>query len=122
MTSIIEKTDAYEVEASDLVVVACQLETSGLRLELQSPTVNWTLAIEGGYALEGRPMADLVGERVQGIRARKRDGQLKVKGGEGWVLTVETDRDYEAWQIYSTGGERLIAIPGGGVAVWTVAP
>ena len=33
-------------------------------------------------------------------------------------LTVSPDPDYEAWEVVRPNGERVIAMPGGGVAVW----
>jgi hypothetical protein len=63
-------------------------------------------------------MSDLIGESVPLIRAHKTEGALEMKLGHNWIVKVESDNDCEAWQMYSSNGERLIAIPGGGIAVW----
>jgi hypothetical protein len=129
MTSIVERVDAYEVEPSDLVVASCQREPAGLRLELHSANTIWTITIEGSFSIRhgsgsnhvwATPdISELLGESVHLIRARKSNGELHVQVGRDWIITVEPDDSYEAWQIYSSNGERLIAVPGNGVAVWT---
>jgi hypothetical protein len=127
MTSIIENADAYDLRASELVVATCQRNSSTLQLELRSPTETWTLIVEGRWsvrsdrsgaeAVPSPEVSDLVGESVRLIRARKVDGELEMKLTH-WIVIVEPDNDYEAWQMYSSNGERLIAVPGDGIAVW----
>lgn len=128
MTSVIEKFDTYEIALPDLVVAACRRDSGMLQLELHAPHVSWTVTIEGAFsvrrendddqALPTPQISDLVGESVRLIRARKADGELEIKLGHDRIVTVEPDNDYEAWQMYSSNGERLIATPGGGIAVW----
>ncbi len=131
MTSIVEKIDAYEISSAGLVVADCRRDSASLQLELHSANANWTVVIEGSFSVRRGTdgdhhalmpgIADLVGEPVLLIRARKVDGELEVKLGHDWVVTVQPDEQYEAWQMYSSGGERLVAVPGDGIAVWGVA-
>jgi hypothetical protein len=37
---------------------------------------------------------------------------------EGYELIVPADGDYEAWDISSHNGLKLVCMPGGGIAVW----
>jgi hypothetical protein len=125
---IIEKEDVYEVAANDLVVVTCRRDSWSLQLELQSSEAAWTLRIGGAFSLAKSTgdapitatpsVTPLIGESVLVMRARKVDGALEARFSHDWVLTVEADPDYEAWEMYSSRGERLIAVPGNGVAKW----
>jgi hypothetical protein len=114
---IVEKDDAFEVRETGLVVTVGRTEGEALLLELDSPGVKWTVRIEGSCSLEGRP-DDLIGERVVSVRARKSDGQLDVMFANGSILTVYPDLQYEPWEMHSSRGGRLIAVPGGGIAMW----
>jgi hypothetical protein len=126
---IIDREDAFEIDDADMVVETCQRDSSGLRLELHSPDVIWTLVIGGAVSVtrsakddglipSTSPVSNLVGNVVLLLRARKADGELEIRFTHDLVLTVEPDPDYEAWEIYSTRGERLIAVPGDGIAKW----
>ena len=60
----------------------------------------------------------LVDKVVAELRGRKSDGELEIRFSDGVLLRVAPDPDYEAWEMYSTRGERLIAVPGDGIAKW----
>jgi ribosome maturation factor RimP len=123
MSTVVETPDAYELASLDLVVTACRQGRYAVVLELRSPTVEWTLASERSFALTaGTDFHAVAGQPVHLIRARKSDGTLEVTIGTNATLTVDGDADYEAWQLHSRDGDRLVAIPGGGVAVWTARP
>ena len=122
---IIETDDAFEMRPAGLVVVGCRSDSSLSRLELDSPDAKWTIMVEGSFSMtsgtgEERDsrLADLVGESVLLVRARKADGQLELRFTRDWVLTVHPDPGYEAWEMSSTRGERLVAVPGDGIAIW----
>lgn len=125
---ITETDDAFEVSANDLVVSTCRRDPWSWRLELHSPDVTWTLTIGGMFSITQSTVderasptdavAELLGRFVIAMRADKADGELEVRFSDGWILTVEPDADYEAWEMYSTHGERLIAVPGDGIAKW----
>jgi uncharacterized protein DUF6188 len=126
---IIDKEDAFEIDDADMVVAACQRDSSSLRLELHSPNAIWTLVIGGTFSVTRStkndrlvpsmtPISDLVGNAVLLFRCRKADGELEIRFTHDWVVIVEPDPDYEAWEIYSTRGEKLVAVPGDGIAKW----
>jgi hypothetical protein len=88
----------------------------------------WTLIIGGTFSLSesraevstamAQPLEVLVGKVVSDVRSRKSDGELEIRFSDGVLLRVAPDPDYEAWEMYSTRGERLIAVPGDGIAKW----
>jgi hypothetical protein len=127
MTSIIESADTYDIRVSDLLVAACRQDSGRLHIELRSPHEAWTVTVEGAFSVKSETdgeyaapvvtISEIVGESVRLIRVRKVDGELEIQL-DRWTLTVPPDDDYEAWQMHSSNGERLIAVPGNGVAVW----
>lgn len=124
-----ENEDAFVISAPDLVVAACRRDAWSWQLELRSDAqdVTWTLIIAIPVSdAQARSEATglthslerLAGKSMLDVRARKSDGGLEIRFGDGELLGVEPDPDYEAWEMYSTRGERLIAVPGDGVAKW----
>lgn len=123
---IIEKEDVFEIDR-ELVVATCRSDSWSLQLELESPNAKWTLSIGGVVSVRRRDeetisatpsIPGLVGESVVLLQARKTDGELVIRFTHDWVLTVKSDPHYEAWEMYSSRGERLIAVPGDGIAKW----
>jgi hypothetical protein len=125
---ITETNDAFEVDAAALVVAECRSDRASMHLELKSPAVTWTVVIEGSYSLkqdnggedrlQTAEIAVLVGQTVLSLRALKADGQLEASFAHAWRLTVYPDDEYESWEMHSSSGERLVSVPGDGVAVW----
>jgi hypothetical protein len=125
---ITEKEDLFEISSAELIVSACQSEPYAWRLELRSDAAIWTLRVGGAFSITPEAagtrletmdvVSNLAGHSVVTIRARKRDGELEMKFDDGRILIVEPDPDYEAWEMFSTRGERLIAVPGNGIAKW----
>ncbi len=125
---ITETKDVFEVAATDLVVTTYRRNFSSSQLEFQSPKARWTLTIEGAFDMTRNTgeeststmplLADLIGESVLLLRARKADGELELRFTHDWVLTVEADPEYEAWQLLSNRGDMLVAVPGNGIARW----
>ena len=125
---IIETDDAFEIETANLVVTAFKPDSFFWELELVSPETTWTLRIAGSFSLKDdhgnergadpAQLAGLVGKPVLSLRARQSDGQLDGAFGGHWALTVYPDQQYEPWEMYSTQGERLISVPGNGIAMW----
>ena len=91
-----------------------------------------TVTIESPFVIEHEghtstvvPETQTGAEVAEGLRGcvvsaveASRDGQLVVRFANGTVLRVEPDPDYEAWQVYFRGHSALVALPGGGVALW----
>jgi hypothetical protein len=67
-----------------------------------------------------RPLFALRGDRITSARASN-SGQLQVEFTSGRALSAGPDRDYENWEIHAPGA-LLIAMPGGGVAVFPDPP
>jgi len=124
-----EDEDAFVISAPDLVVAACRHDSWSWRLELRSDAqdITWTLTIAVPVSVTQtrsevpgltHSLERLAGKSISDVRARKSDGGLEIRFDDGELLRVEPDPDYEAWEMYSTRGERLIAVPGDGVAKW----
>nr|WP_280763846.1 DUF6188 family protein [Prescottella agglutinans] len=65
----------------------------------------------------GEPLQSLVGQWVRHLSVTD-GGRLVVGFSGGETIVVEPDGDYEAWGIRAPNGFQVIALPGGGVAVW----
>ena len=125
---IIETEDAFEIEAAGLVVGAFKPDSFFWELELVSPETTWTLRVAGSFSLKDdhgdergadpAQLAGLVGKPVLSVHGRQSDGRLDVALGGRWILTVYPDQNYEPWEMYSTQGEKLVSVPGDGIAMW----
>lgn len=63
------------------------------------------------------PALGLFGAVVRSAKAFD-GGKLEIVFNDDQRLDVESDPDYEAWEIVAPGGMRAICAPGGEVAVW----
>lgn len=63
------------------------------------------------------PLQSLVGQTIRDLSATDH-GRLVIGFSGGDTIVVEPDAAYEAWGIRAPNGFQVIAIPGGGVAVW----
>ena len=123
---LIEREDAFEIAGAGSSVAACSANTSSLQLDIHAGEVQWTLFIEGTACLTRAGEIEPVGARLTALadeslillRARKCDGQLEAIFTHDWILTVCADAHHEAWELFSNEGDKLIAVPGGGIAVW----
>jgi hypothetical protein len=59
----------------------------------------------------------LVRRMVTHARANE-DGHVELRFEGGWHLTVALHLEYEAWELTSDRGVLLVALPGGGLAIW----
>ena len=59
----------------------------------------------------------LFGAEVTSAVAFK-SGALRLVFGDGHMLTVEPDPDYEAWTATGPDGMLVVSLPGGELAVW----
>ena len=75
------------------------------------------LAPEGSpHALA--PLLRLLRQPVNQFEVMK-DGHLKIRTGDGDVLTVAPSTEFEAWEISGPDGYRMVCSPGGEVTVWS---
>jgi hypothetical protein len=49
------------------------------------------------------------------------DGHLELELRRGDALTVASSDDFEAWEIVSPRGFRLVSVPGGSVTAWSAS-
>lgn len=95
----------------------------------------WEIRIESPFALRppaGEAVADLdpespksilplqvlIGQAVTEAESSETVGRLVLCFDDRTVLTIEPDQEYEAWTSTGPSGEKLVCLPGGGLAIW----
>lgn len=63
------------------------------------------------------PVLSVLHRSIEEIVAHK-DGLLEVRFAGGGALRAPATTDFEAWNVVGPHGLRLVAMPGGEVAVW----
>ena len=115
-------------------VTQYRLAHSLYRLIMLKPRVSVEVRIEGPFRLSRPGQADVhlqpsAGEEtlrpafeLLGLAVREgvahSGGRLAVHFKDGSTLSVDPDDEYEAWEVTSSWGLRIVAPPGGGLAVW----
>lgn len=106
----------------DYGVVLEMLDGTELRIEspfrLSSP--------DGTQSSEVRPdRLDETGSAVVGLLRQRiesasigESGALSLRLANGSRLECEPDEQFEAWTLVTAAGERMVCLPGGGVAHW----
>ncbi len=106
----------------DYGVVLETLDGTELRIEspfrLSSP--------DGTQSSEVRPdRLDETGSAVVGLLRQRiesasigESGALSLRFANGSRLDCEPDEQFEAWTLVTAAGERMVCLPGGGVAHW----
>lgn len=122
-TKIIAYEDHYVFGCAELVLASAHRDAARILVDLQAPTIRWTLTVESDFSIQcgdtgSAEMTDLLRKKVRDLRARRSDGTLRLLIGDNCVLTVPPNDNYEAWQLLSSNDDRLVAVAGGGVAVW----
>lgn len=84
---------------------------------ITNPSGHENLLIPEGEPEQLGPALTLVRQRVRRILAFK-DGHLEVEFANGIGLGVPAEEGLEAWELSGPGGLRVLALPGGEVAVW----
>ncbi|HKY66858.1 MAG TPA: DUF6188 family protein [Acidimicrobiales bacterium] len=103
-------------------------------LQLRGESGEWQVQIESPFVMTssegderlvvpelGAKLAvvlDVLRVEVSEARARK-DGSLHVAFADGTHVDVAPDEGYEAWNVTGPGGARIVALPGGELAVWS---
>ena len=64
------------------------------------------------------PLRGLIGHTVTEATSSEDVGRLILHFDEGTELTLEPDQEYEAWTAAGPAGEKLVCLPGGGLAIW----
>ena len=47
-----------------------------------------------------------------------RDGNLTINFDAGLRVVIESDQQYESWQLTGDNGERVVCMPGGSLGIW----
>jgi hypothetical protein len=68
-----------------------------------------------------RPIIELIGEVVAHASVSQDSGTLHLRLSNEASLSVPADKSYEAWTFTDRDGSRVVALPGGGIAVWQSA-
>lgn len=63
------------------------------------------------------PFQSLEGKAINIIKAYK-TGTLEINFEDGSYLKAEPQESYEAWQILTKVGNRIVCMPGGELAIW----
>lgn len=64
------------------------------------------------------PLQAIIGQVVTEADSSEAVGSLVLHFDGGTLLTVEPDQEYEAWTSTGPSGEKLVCLPGGGLAIW----
>lgn len=63
------------------------------------------------------PLLGIVRCVVREVAAFK-DGRLEITLANGGAVRVPAAEDFEPWELAGKNGARIVAVPGGGLAVW----
>lgn len=131
--NIVADGQGWSIRPDGLRVTQCVFDQA-LSLSFYVPEGNLLVAIESPFRLrlpEGNslvmdPEADpremapalaLLWDDLKKIYAAA-SGNLSIWFGSGMRIDVDSDPNYEAWNIVGSDGLRLVAMPGGGLAEW----
>ena len=71
----------------------------------------------GTDSIDQAPFHSLIGQAVTSSMAEN-SGTLVLAFGDRTSLRVEPHDAYEAWTIAGPGGEKIVCMPGGELAIW----
>lgn len=64
------------------------------------------------------PMSHVVGKVVEDSVVEEVTGALVISFTDGSKLSVEANREFEAWTLNYPDGRLIVSLPGGGVSRW----
>lgn len=123
--------ESLDLPVRGLAVSRCCIDQA-LLLEFFSKQIEVLVRIEGAFRLRRSgevvllnaedpqslgPALALLEQRVDTAQAQAR-GSLLLQFEDGTELEVDPDPDYEAWELTSTDGLRVVSTPGGGLGIW----
>lgn len=65
----------------------------------------------------GEPVVQLLHQEVV-LATMAESGVLALRWARGERIECEPDEQFEAWTLVTTAGERMVCLPGGGIAHW----
>ena len=128
---LVEYRDYWLVPLQGKMVTRCLVD-SAFGIELWDGDSTTTIRIEGSFTFREHgtdqrlspehptalgPVLAIVGKAVTTVHACK-NGRLEAHFADGSSLSVEPDAEYEAWEIVSSGGLRVVCTPEGNVSIW----
>jgi hypothetical protein len=92
------------------------------RFLLSSPDGKQSAEVDPGRLDQtGSPVVELLRQRVV-LASIDESGVLSLRFADGHSLDCEPDSRFEAWTLVTVGGERMVCMPGGGIAHWAGKP
>ena len=131
---VVEHGDYWLVPLEGKTVTRCLVDHA-FGLELWECAGTTTIRLEGDFVFQEPggeyllspahptalgPALSAIGKTVAAAKVYK-DGCLEVHFADGSTLSVKPDAAYEAWEIASTGGLRMVCTPGGSLSIWQPA-
>lgn len=106
----------------DYAVVLITVDGTELRIEspfrLASPAGDLTTVVEPDHLdRSGKEVVGLLRQRIAEADIAD-SGELSIRFADGQHLVCSPDEQFEAWTLVSAAGERMVCLPGGGVAHW----
>lgn len=129
---LIENNDFWELSTEGRVVTRCLVdhaftieswesegETVSLRIESSFVLLHRgdEQALSSGNPRELGPALIALHKEIESVKAFKAGG-IQVRFSDGSVLSVKPHPDFEAWELVSSGGLRVVCNPGGGLSIW----
>ena len=131
LEQLIEHGDYWVIPLQGKVVTRCFMD-SAFGLECWDRDRLTTLRIEGPFVFEEQgvarhlspehpttlgPALSVLGKTVTSAHAHK-NGALAVSFANGSRLSVAPDAEYEAWEMVTSAGLRVVCTPGGSLSLW----
>ena len=69
----------------------------------------------------GEPVVNLLHQMVV-LATMAESGALALRFARGERIECEPDEQFEAWTLVTAAGERMVCLPGGGIAHWPGGP
>jgi hypothetical protein len=132
--SLVEYGDRWLVPLQGKKVTRCFVD-SAFGLELWESDNTTTIRIEGPFTVQEHGVAQrlspeqpktlgsalsLLGKTVATVNVYK-DGCLTMNFADGSDLSVPPNAAYEAWEVVSSRGLRVVSTPGGTLSIWQAA-
>jgi len=131
---LVEQGDRWVVPLQGKMVTRYFVD-SAFGIELWESDNTTTIRIEGPFVLQEQGAAQrlspeqpktlgsalsIMGKTVTSVNVYK-DGCLAVHFADGSSLSVAPDAAYEAWEVVSSRGLRVVCTPGGNLSIWRPA-
>lgn len=129
---LIENSDSWELSTQGRLVTRCLIDHAFSIESWERESETLSLRIESSFILVYRgdeqafsprnpqelgPALTALHKEIESVKAFKAGG-IRVLFSNGLVFSVNPDPDFEAWELVSSGGLRVVCNPGGGLSIW----